>query len=60
MRCAIAGRASRLLTATACAALVPLATETSALIGLAALGAVCAALVAFETTRVSSAAVTGE
>jgi len=39
---------------------VPLATETSALIGLAALGAVCAALVAFETTRVSSAAVTGE
>ena len=60
MRCAITGRASRLLTATACAALVPLATETSALIGLAALAAVCAALVAFETTRVSSAAVTGE
>jgi low temperature requirement protein LtrA len=51
MRCAISGRASRLLTAAACAALVPLATETSALIALAAIAAVCAGLVAFETAR---------
>ncbi len=51
LRCAGAVSASRLLAAGACAALVPLATEAAALIALAALAVVCAALVAYETSR---------
>ena len=42
----------RLLAAAGCAAVLPLATEVGSLVGLAAVAAVCAALVAYESAGV--------